>query len=169
LDVHITLGEKTKMKMLMLLVWIGCAVTLGAAEPLLDDSGNYLPLLGMPKEKLSTGLQQSVEEITACKISSPDAAKVAALRSADDTSEYIRDARVIVRTKSVLRIGRDVPDFAKNSDFVWFVHAEMLGSGLVQVFCVNASTGKVIRLFPEKTTPNKTSEPSGAPAPQVQR
>jgi len=147
------------MKRLFLLVWIGCAVTAGAAEAVLDNSGNYIPLLDMPKEKLGAGLQKAVEKIKASKISTPEAAKVAALRSTDDKLEYMRDARTILRVKSLLRIGRDVPELGENSDFVWFVHADMLGTDL-EIFCVNASNGKVMRLFPEKTTPNKVSEPN---------
>ena len=136
------------MKIITLLLWIGYAVTLGATERMLGDPGDYLPLLDTPTDQLSTGLKTVVEEIKASKIPSPDAAKAAALRAADDVMAYMGDARSMVRTKSIRRIGRDIPDFAKRSDFVWFVHAEMLGE-LHQVFCVNANTGKVILLFPE--------------------
>ena len=136
------------MKILTLLLWIGYAITLGATERILGDPGEYLPLLDTPTDKLSTGLQAVVEEIKASKIPTPDAARATALHAADDSMAYMRDARSGVRTKSIRRVGRDIPDFAMRSDFVWFVHAEMLGE-LLQVFCVNANTGKVILLFPE--------------------
>ena len=139
-----------KMKILTLLLWISYAVTLGA-EQILGDPGDYLPLLDTPTDQHSTFLHKEIEEIKASKISSPAAAKVAALQAADDAMAYMRDARSMVRTKSIRRVGRDIPNFAKQSDFVWFVHAEMLGE-LLQVFCVNANTGEVILLFPENQT-----------------
>jgi len=151
------------MKRLLLLLVIGCAVAGGAAERVLDNSGNYMPLLDMPKEKLGTGLQDVISEIKASKISTPDAAITAVLKSADDKPHYMRDSRMGLRVKSLRRIGRDVTKFAKCSDFVWVVDAEMFGSELVQIFCVNARNGKVIRLFQEDTTPNHGLESTGAP------
>lgn len=130
------------------------------AGPPLDDYGDFMPLLATPRARLSTALQEIVNEIKATKIPSPEAAEMAALTSAADVPEYMRDARMIVKVKSLRRIGREIPEFGRSSDFVWFVHAEMLGAGLVQVFCVNARTGKVIRLFPEKKALNEPSEAS---------
>ncbi len=144
--------------------YLGIAILacgLPAAEPVSDTSGNYLPLLDLPKEKLSTELQKAVQSVRASKVPSTDEAVRLVLRFADDKPAYMRDARTGLRARALLRVGREIAGFASASDFVWVLHAEMLGTGLMQVFYVSTSTGKVLTAFPE--VPNHAVEPTRAP------
>ena len=143
------------------LILCGVVATFGwqimaADVPYDAASSNYLAMLDLPKEKLAPKLQRCVEAVKASKVSSKAEALQAALRFADDKATYMRDARLELRVEALQRVGRVVPEFAAEGDFMWIVSARM-PSGLAQVFYVSASTGTVLTVFPD------------APSPTVQR
>ena len=144
-----------------LILTCGCvmiATSIGFAMPPLDDSGNYLPLLDTPKEQLSSDLQKILNELSSTKVPTSLAAHGAALRFAGHESGYMLDARLMMRAKELRRAGRDIPGFAR-TDFVWFVHAEIMKQHyeLLQIFCVNANTGAVLKLLPDETDAKGTA------------
>jgi len=131
------------------------ACRLPAAEPVFDSTGNYLPLLDRPMEKLSTELQKIVEAVKASKVPSQLEARQAVQRS-EQKGSYMFDARTLTRATAVIRIGRAVPGFASESDFIWVVQAEwqgVEGPRVMQIYYVCASTGKVLPAFSE--APNR--------------
>jgi hypothetical protein len=137
--------------------WIICAATialltgpLAGAELAWDSSSNnYLQLLDRPKSQLSPQSQRLADLIMTSKVPSRAEALRAVLGLAGSDAPYLRDARLTLGVAGLYRIGREIPGFVSPLDFVWVLHAEMAGSGLVQVFCVSSSTAKVLRLFPE--------------------
>jgi hypothetical protein len=146
--------------------WIICLVAaalftgpLAGADLLWDSNyNNYLRLLDRPKDQLSPQLVGYVETVKAGKVPSREEALRAVLRLADQGTPYLQDARLSLCVSGLYRVGRAIPNFASSTDFVWVIHAEIPGSGLVQVFYVSVSTAKVLKLFPE---------PPAAPNPKV--
>ncbi len=130
-----------------------------ADAPFTAASGNYLGVLDLPKEKLAPGLQPLLEAVKRSKVPSREAALGAVLRFSDDKPAYMRDARLQLGVEALYILGRQVLDFAPEGGFMWVVTARM-PSGLVQVFYVSASTGRVMTLFPD--SPNPTVQRTGA-------
>lgn len=131
-----------------------CGWSFAAEEWTAPPGQNLLPLLDLPKNEMSASLRQAVETLKASKVTSPDEARKAVLGFADDKPAYMRGARMHLKVTGLHRVGREVADFASSPDYMWVVHAEM-PSGVMQVFYVSASTGKVFTLFSD--TPRKTS------------
>ena len=130
------------------------------ARAVSDTSAGYLPLLDLPKERLSTASQKIVESVTASKVPSKEEALAVVLRFAADKADYMRRADMGMQVEALVRLGRDVPGFASASDCVWVVHTQMMDNRLMQVFYVSSSTGKVLTVFSED--PSQTVQRTGS-------
>jgi hypothetical protein len=148
------IAAKSNMK-----TWITCIATTvvltgslaGAEFAWESSSSNYLQLIERPKSQLDPQLRHIADLVGASKVPSRAEALRAVLVFENSDAPYLRDPRLTLGINALYRVGREIPGFASSSDFIWVIHAEMLGSGLVQVFCVSTGTAKVLRLFPELT------------------
>lgn len=120
------------------------------AELIWDSpSTNYLQLLDRSKKQQDHHIQQLADRIEASKVPSRAEAIRAVLVTAESAPVLLRDPRLHLGAAGLYRVGREIPGFASSSDFVWVIHGELPGLGLVQVFFVSTGTAKVMRLFPE--------------------
>ena len=113
-------------------------------EPrLLDPTNNLLWILDSERENLSSEFQRLLTALDASQVPSLAEARRIATR-------FVLLAEEGPKTVGLIRMGRDVPQFAQRGDLVWVVHiSSVTYSGAVnQGLWISSSSGEVRVMLP---------------------
>jgi hypothetical protein len=106
------------------------------------DVDDLLSLLSVRDRKsLNITLQRELEKLERSRIPTVDKAKEIAIGHKLKSGGVLAEERA--KVIGLIRLGVDVPDFARASDLIWIVRFAHLSRGITQEMWINSTTAKV--------------------------